>query len=117
MVTGASEQFHALVEEDLNRERASVLGRAGRRLAQAIDSCAEAEDAYGRAAGAGDHRRLALAARAYREAYEGYERMRTEFCIQREANRLFDHRLIARFYPPPPPPATLGAEDPSAFDR
>ena len=107
MATGASDQFHALVEEDLNHERAGALGRAGRRLASAIASCDEARLGFEHANRAGSHRRAEEAMEDYREAFAAYQRRRVEFCIQREANRLYDQRLIDRIYPPPPRPADL----------
>lgn len=105
MTTGASAQYHALVEEELRRERAGALGRAGRKVAQAIARCAEAERRVVSAEREGDGRERAEAAAEHREAFDHYQQARTDFCIQREANRLFDHRLVDRFYPPPMPPA------------
>ena len=39
MRPGVNAQFHALVEEDLNQERAGALGRAGSRLGRAVAAC------------------------------------------------------------------------------
>ncbi len=108
MVTGgASAQFHALVEEDLNHERAGALGRAGRRLGAAVAACTEARHEVVRALRVGDHVGATRARGEYREAFDRYERARRDFCIQREANRLYDQTLVDRFYPPPTPPSRL----------
>lgn len=107
MAIGASDQFHALVEEDLNHERASALGRAGRRLSRTIDACAEANGELVRVRRSRHHQRVERALAEYVVAYDHYQRALTDFHIQREANRLFDHRLVSRFYPPPTPPSML----------
>lgn len=108
MATGeASAQFHALVEEDLNHERAGALGRAGRRLGAAVADCTRANRDLVVALRFGDHIGVIEASDEYRDAFQRYERAHRDFCIQREANRLFDHSLIDRFYPPPPPPSRL----------
>ncbi len=112
MDTGTSAQFHALVEQDLNAERASALGRAGRRLANAVAGCAEARHRLVLADRAGDVAGRRSADHDYRQAFANYERARADFCIQREANRLFDHRLVDRYYPPPTRPGDLGPSGP-----
>lgn len=102
---GTSAQFHALVEEDLNHERAGALGRAGRRLGRAVAECRRIRDEFDRARSADDNVGVIEAVEAYHRAYVRYQRAHREFCIQREANRLFDHSPIDRHYPPPDPPA------------
>ncbi|MEM9564018.1 MAG: hypothetical protein AAGA93_15460 [Actinomycetota bacterium] len=111
MDTGTSAQFHALVEQDLNAERASALGRAGRRLATAVAGCAAARHDWAVADQAGDALARRAAADDYREAFARYERARADFCIQREANRLYDHRLVDRYYQPPTRPGDLRPTD------
>jgi hypothetical protein len=106
-VSGASAQFHAMVEEDLDQERAGALGRAGRRLGAAVADCAGARVDVETAARRGDRRAVEEAELGYRLAYDRYLRAHRDFCIQREANRLHDQSLVDRFYPPPPPPSAL----------
>lgn len=104
MASGATAQYHALVEEDLNQERAGALGRAGRRIGAAIADCTAARRRLAEAEVDGDGAARAEAVEDYDDAFARYERARKDFCIQREANRLYDHRLIDHFYPPPDDP-------------
>lgn len=104
---GASAEFHALVEQELNQERAGALGRAGRRLGRAIADCDDARAELQAAGQRGDRRGADAAAEDYRLAYATYQQAHRDFCIQREANRLRDHSLIGRYYPPPTPPEDL----------
>lgn len=107
MRRGASAEYHALVEQELNQERAGALGRAGRRLGRAIAGCDEARADLREAERRGDQRSARAAAGDYRRAYADYQQAHRDFCIQREANRLRDHSLIGRYYPPPVPPDEL----------
>jgi hypothetical protein len=107
MRADTSAEFHALVEQELNRERAGALGRAGRRLGRAIADCDDARAELRAAGNRGDRRAADAALDDYRLAYATYQQAHRDFCIQREANRLRDHSLIGRYYPPPTPPEDL----------
>jgi hypothetical protein len=106
----ANASYHLLIEAELNQERASALGRSGRKIQAALDACSEARKQIrdllerGRPA---EQVSQDAAGVAYRDAFEDYKRAYLEFVIQREANRLYDHRLVDEFYPPPPPLSEL----------
>jgi hypothetical protein len=96
----ARESFHDVVEQELNRERAATLGRAGRKIEDALAECAQAGARL--AAASPDHR--AAAVDGYRSAFRRYQDARTALCIYREALGLNDHRRVDEIYRPPPPP-------------
>jgi hypothetical protein len=102
----ANASYHLLIEAELNQERASALGRSGRKIQAAIDACSDASGQIRHLLERGhstEQVRHDPAVLAYRDAFEDYKRAYLEFVIQREANRLYDHRLVDEFYPPPPP--------------
>jgi hypothetical protein len=90
----ALERFFEALTAELNEERAAVLGRSGRRVEQALATCA-AEQA---AADDGD----AEALRRYRAARLSAQRAIADFCLQREMLGLNDHAWVDRVYPIPP---------------
>ena len=95
----ASERFHAAVQQELNEERAAVLGRTGRRLEESLARCR----ALGRqleAVAEGPARARLLA--DYRAARNDSEEWRWRLCLQREVLGLTEHRWVDRVYPPPP---------------
>jgi hypothetical protein len=88
------------IEEEIVKEKAAVLGRAGERLEAALAASA----ALGRALDAETDpaRRAALLA-DYAEARRRAIHARTLLLIQREAVGLRHHRDVDRQYPEPPP--------------
>ncbi len=96
----AREAFHDVIEQELNSERAAVLGRAGRKMEAALADCARAGEVL--AAAGPEHR--AAAVDAYRAAFRRYQDARMGLCIYREALGLNDHRRVDEIFKPPPPP-------------
>jgi hypothetical protein len=90
---------HARIEEDIRREKAAALGRAGERLDAAL---AEVRDAVRRL----DH---AADATVRRRLFEDYERAwrrarlaREALLVQREAIGLRHHGAVDQAFPEPP---------------
>ncbi len=88
----AAERYHEAVEEELNQERAAVLGRAGRRVEVAIARC----EVLGTGADPDD-------LDAYRAERQVMRRAIADLCIQREMLGLVDHSRIHATYRVPPP--------------
>jgi hypothetical protein len=86
--------MHSVVEAELNKERAATLGRAARKIEDAVRRC----ERLGRAVDAGHAGALA----EYREARGEAERAVWQFCVQREAVGLTDHTRVRQQYPLPP---------------
>jgi hypothetical protein len=100
MSSTRAERAFAAVQQELDGERAAVLGRTGRRLAEALATCA----ALGRlldAAAADDTTRGDLL-EEYRAARAASEDWRWRLHVQREAIGLTDHRWVNRIHPTPP---------------
>ena len=86
------------VEAELTEERASALGRAGRKLEEQFDRCRHLaglidSDAHDM----GSDQLLT----EYRRAVEEFEHYRWRLCVQREALGLYDHRWVDRVFPRP----------------
>ncbi|HET7342243.1 MAG TPA: hypothetical protein VFL90_12350 [Methylomirabilota bacterium] len=89
----------AKVEEEIRREKAAALGRAGERLEAAL----AATDALGRALDAeSDPGRRAALLEDYEAARRRASHARTMLLIQREAIGLRQHRDVDRTFPEPP---------------
>ena len=87
------------LEEEIAREKAAALGRAGERL----DAALEEARALGAALDAEvdpELRRLRL--RAYEDARRRAEFARTMLLVQREAIGLRHHRVVDQQFPEPP---------------
>ena len=100
MPRDAREAFHDVIEQELNSERAAVLGKAGRKMEAALAECAKAGAVL--AAAGPEHR--AAAADTYRAAFRRYQDARMGLCIYREALGLMDHRRVDEIFRPPTPP-------------
>jgi hypothetical protein len=96
-----AERFYEAVESELDQERASVLGRYGRRVEEAIARC---------------HDRLAQldgddpdtdadtdTVDAYRAERRAALHAVADLCLQREVLGLNDHTWVHRIYRVPPP--------------
>ena len=105
MPRDAREAFHDVIEQELNSERAAVLGKAGRKMEAALAGGARAGEVLA-AAGPGQ---WAAAVDAYRAAFRRYQDARMGLCIYREALGLNDHRRVDEIFRPPPPPPPRGA--------
>jgi hypothetical protein len=90
----ASEGFFAAMEAELNKERAAVLGRYGRRVEEAIAKC----DALLERVDVGDEAALAN----YRELRTAAVKATEALCLQREMIGVLDHYWVQRAYPLPP---------------
>jgi hypothetical protein len=89
----------AKVEEEIRREKAAALGRAGERLEAALAATA----ALGRAVDAeADPARHAVLLADYEDARRRASHARTMLLIQREAIGLRQHRDVDRTFPEPP---------------
>ncbi|MEW5739534.1 MAG: hypothetical protein AB1938_11445 [Myxococcota bacterium] len=91
-------QTSAAMEAELNKERASALGRTGARLELHLDRC---RDLMSRLRGTTGHERRALLAE-YRDERAEAEKWRWYLMIQREAVGLRRHDDVDRLYPTPP---------------
>ena len=98
-MSGRSAEAHARIVEEIVREKAATLGRAGERLEAALAAVAGIARA-GRAA-ADAPARTALAA-AYERAWHAAEAARQTLLIQREAVGLRHHRDMDVQFPRPP---------------
>jgi len=87
------------LEQEIVKEKAAALGRAGERLESALDEAAVLGRALDTEADAG--RRAALL-RAYEEARRRAAEARTMLLIQREAIGLRHHRAVDQQFPEPP---------------
>jgi hypothetical protein len=89
----------AKIEEEIRREKAAALGRAGERLETALTAVA----ALGRAVDAeADPARRAVLLGDYEDARRRASHARTMLLIQREAIGLRQHRDVDRTFPEPP---------------
>lgn len=86
------------LEAELDRERAGALGRTGRLLELALETCQALRTSL--EAATGRERRRLIA--EYREARAEAEKWRWYLTIQREAMGLRRHDDVERLYPTPP---------------
>ena len=94
-----SAEAHARMVEEIAREKAATLGRAGERLEAALAEVAERARAW-RAAEAA--RARAELSAAYARAWHAAEATRQTLLIQREAVGLRHHRDMDVQFPRPP---------------
>jgi hypothetical protein len=111
----AFEEFEKL-QEEIQREKAEALGRAGERLEEVLHKLADLRSAIealrselGAATSARDARAVALLVQDYNTLREKAVTSYRYLIIQREAVGLFDHRDVDRLYRVPGPIAE--AED------
>lgn len=98
------------VEDEIRREKAAALGRAGERLAEALHEVAalgETIDATG------DPVRRAALLEDYGAARRRAERARLMLVIQREAVGVRRHAVVDQQFPVPPRRSADGARAPS----
>jgi len=98
-VSGRSAEAHARVVEEIAREKAATLGRAGDRLEAALAEVAEIARAW---PAAEDARARAELSAAYARAWHAAEATRQTLLIQREAVGLRHHRDMDVQFPRPP---------------
>jgi len=98
-VSGRSAEAHARVVEEIAREKAATLGRAGDRLEAALAEVAEIARAW---RAAEDARARAELSAAYARAWHAAEATRQTLLIQREAVGLRHHRDMDVQFPRPP---------------
>jgi len=98
-VSGRSAEAHARVVEEIAREKAATLGRAGDRLEAALAEVAEIARAW---RAAEDARARAELCAAYARAWHAAEATRQTLLIQREAVGLRHHRDMDVQFPRPP---------------
>jgi hypothetical protein len=92
-------QRFARVEQEVAREKAAALGRAGERLEAALAETAALARAL---AEAGDGDTRARLADEYEAARRRAQTARTALLIQREALGLRQHRVVDQHFPEPP---------------
>jgi hypothetical protein len=92
-------EAHRRIEEEIRREKAQALGRAGERLDEALREAAALGARLD--AAVGDAGRAALFD-AYEVACKRAQTARYALLIQREAIGLRNHRDVDRLFPEPP---------------
>jgi hypothetical protein len=97
MTPTRSERAFAAIQAELDGERAAVLGRTGRRLAESLARCAALAR---RLDGTTDDESHATLLAEYRAARASSEEWRWRLHVQREAIGLTDHRWVDRIHPP-----------------
>jgi hypothetical protein len=98
-VSRRTEETHERVKEEILREKAAALGRAGERLEAALAEVAEVGAAWCAASDAGARERLGV---DYDRAWRAADAARLALLIQREAVGLRDQRVVDQQYPRPP---------------
>jgi hypothetical protein len=92
-------ETHRRIEQEITREKASALGRAGERLEAALDEARALARALDGAPAPGRRARLLA---EYEAARQRALAARLALLIQREAVGLRQHRLVDQQYPEPP---------------
>ena len=90
---------HRRVEEEIRREKAAALGRAGERLDDALREVRAIARGFDAATDPGARARLL---RDYEAARAGAVRARAMLLIQREAVGLRTHTIVDQVFPEPP---------------
>jgi hypothetical protein len=98
-VSRRTAQAHERVRDEIVREKAAALGRAGERLEAALAEVAALGAAWHRAAGAESRERLG---HEYERAWRRADAARLSLCVQREAVGLRDQRVVDQQFPRPP---------------
>ena len=94
-------ETHQRVKEEILREKAAALGRAGERVEAALAEATRLGEALDRATEARPRARLA---REYERARAHARSVRLDLVIQREALGLRHHAVVEQQFPLPPPP-------------
>ena len=94
-----AERTFAVVESEIEEERAAALGRAGRKVEMRFETCR----ALHQQLEASDSSDRAQLLRDYRAARDEFEHARWQLCVHREAIGLNNHSWIERTFPTPPP--------------
>lgn len=97
--TARRAETHRRVEEEIRREKAAALGRAGERLDQAIR---DTEEIRRRLDAATDPAERARLFDRYEVARGRAKAARDALMIQREAIGLRNHRAVDQLFPEPP---------------
>jgi hypothetical protein len=97
-----AERSFAVVESEINEERAAALGRAGRKVEARFQRCRALVEQID-AAHAEDASTAAQLLDDYRAAREEFEQARWQLTVHREAIGLNNHSWIDRTFPTPPP--------------
>ena len=92
-------EAHARIKEEITREKAAALGRAGERLEAALGAVARIAAAWRAASEAAERERLG---REYDAAWRTADAARLALLIQREAVGLRDQRVVDQQFPRPP---------------
>jgi hypothetical protein len=98
-VSRRTAETHERVKEEIVREKAAALGRAGERLEAALAEVADLGAAWRAATDAGMRERLGV---DYDRAWRAADTARLALLIQREAVGLRDQRVVDQQYPRPP---------------
>ncbi len=93
------EDSHRRVEEEIRREKAAALGRAGERLDDALREVTVIARRLEATSDVGERARLL---HAYETARSRAERARVMLLIQREAIGLRTHAIVDQVFPEPP---------------
>jgi hypothetical protein len=92
-------EAHERIKDEITREKAAALGRAGERLEAALAEVAAVARAWRKAPDAADRERLGL---DYERAWRAADAARLALLIQREAVGLRDQRVVDQQFPRPP---------------
>ena len=92
-------EAHARIKEEIAREKAAALGRAGERLEAALATVARTAAAWRTASEAAARECLG---REYDAAWRAADAARLALLIQREAVGLRDQRVVDQQFPRPP---------------
>lgn len=92
-------ETHERIKEEIVREKAAALGRAGERLEAALAEVSALARAWRDAVDAHDRERLR---RDYDHAWRAADTARLALLIQREAVGLRDPRVVDQQFPRPP---------------
>ena len=92
-------EAHERIKEEIVREKAAALGRAGERLEAALAEVAAIARAWRTAPEAAARERLGL---DYERAWRAADAARLALLIQREAVGLRDQRVVDQQFPRPP---------------
>jgi hypothetical protein len=98
-VSQRTAEAHARIKEEIAREKAAALGRAGERLDAALGTVARVAAAWRGASEPAERERLG---REYEAAWRAADAARLALLIQREAVGLRDQRVVDQQFPRPP---------------
>ena len=99
MTAGRRAEAYGRIEDEIRREKAASLGRAGERLGEALRETERIARELDAARQPADRARLHA---AYEDARARAKATRYALLIQREAIGLRTHRLVDQLFPEPP---------------